>query len=116
MAHLSLNASLIAPFRLNYRKSVTVRKIFKSSLNSYILLFSCIFVKSKLRQIIIFYIFSYLVKKVYKLFSWENFLLRSHQTGESRRVSLLTASGGDEHNSVNSSVTPPTPIFQGPMN
>ena len=32
MAHSSLHANLIALFELNYRKSVTVRKIFKSSL------------------------------------------------------------------------------------
>ena len=32
MAHSSLNASWFALFRLNYRKSVTVRKIFESSL------------------------------------------------------------------------------------
>ena len=32
MAHSSLNACFIALFRLNYRKSVTVRKIFKSSI------------------------------------------------------------------------------------
>ena len=32
MAHSSLNANLFALFKVNYRKSVTVRKIFKSSL------------------------------------------------------------------------------------
>ena len=31
MAHSSLNANLFALFKVNYRKSVTVRKIFKSS-------------------------------------------------------------------------------------
>ena len=36
MAHSSLNASWFALFRLNYRKSVTIRKIFKSSLKLYL--------------------------------------------------------------------------------
>ena len=31
MAHSSLNANLIALLKVNYRKSVTVKKIFKSS-------------------------------------------------------------------------------------
>ena len=32
MAHLSLNASLIALFKVKYRKSATIRKTFKISL------------------------------------------------------------------------------------
>ena len=31
MAHSSLNANLFALFKINYSKSVTVKKIFKSS-------------------------------------------------------------------------------------
>ena len=37
MAHSSLNANLFALFAVNYRKSVTVRKIFKSSICSWLL-------------------------------------------------------------------------------